>query len=88
MIKIACLIIDDEPLALDLLERYVFKTPYLELKARCSSAIEALDIVNSLSIDLIFVDIQMPELTGLEFSRILNKDTKLIFSISGQTLEI
>jgi DNA-binding LytR/AlgR family response regulator len=80
MIKIACLIIDDEPLALDLLERYVVKTPYLELKARCSSAIEALDIINSIPIDLIFVDIQMPELTGLEFSRTLNKDTKLIFT--------
>jgi DNA-binding LytR/AlgR family response regulator len=80
MIKITCLIIDDEPLALDLLERYVNKTPYLDLKARCSSAIEALDIINSMLIDLIFVDIQMPELTGLEFSRTLNKDTKLIFT--------
>lgn len=80
MAKISCLIVDDEPLALDLLERYVLKTPFLEYKHRCSSAIEALEILNKQPIDLIFLDIQMPELTGIEFSRVIGKDTKIIFT--------
>lgn len=80
MTKISCLIVDDEPLALDLLERYVQKTPFLDFHGKCASAIEALEVVNSRSIDLIFLDIQMPELTGMEFSRVIKKDTRIIFT--------
>lgn len=71
--KISCIIIDDEPLALELLERYVLKTPFLELKHSCKSAIEAMDIINNEQIDLLFLDIQMPDLTGIEFSKIVGK---------------
>jgi DNA-binding LytR/AlgR family response regulator len=78
--KINCLIVDDEPLALDLLERYILRISFLDLKGRCYSAFEALDILGSVNIDLIFLDIQMPELTGLEFSRILGEDVKIIFT--------
>ena len=68
--KISCLIVDDEPLALDLLERYIQRISFFELKGRCFSAFEALEILGNVKIDLIFLDIQMPELTGLEFSGI------------------
>jgi len=78
---IKCLLIDDEPLALDVLEGYVKSTPFLKLIARCTSAIEAMDIINEEDIDLIFTDIQMPNLSGMEFSKmILNKGSKIIFT--------
>jgi two-component system, LytTR family, response regulator LytT len=80
MKKISCLLVDDEPLALGLLERYVLKTPFLDFKFKCNNAIEALEIINNNPIDLIFLDIQMPELTGLELSRVIEKDTRIIFT--------
>lgn len=78
--KISCLIVDDEPLAIQLLTRYVAQTPFLQCEAKCSSAIEAKEILNTAKIDLIFMDIQMPELNGIEFSRTLSKDIKIIFT--------
>ncbi len=80
MTKITCLLVDDEPLALGLLERYTQKTHFLDYKFKCNSAIEALEILNNNSIDLIFLDIQMPELTGIELSRVIGKDTRIIFT--------
>lgn len=78
--KITCLIVDDEPLALELIERYVKDTPFLDCKAKCSSAIEAIGEMNKNKIDLLFLDIQMPELTGLEFSKTISKETRIIFT--------
>lgn len=78
--KISCLIVDDEPLAIHLLNRYVAQTPFLQCEAKCSSAIEAMEILNNTKIDLIFMDIQMPELNGIEFSRTLSKEIKIIFT--------
>lgn len=78
--KISCLIVDDEPLAVHLLNRYVSQTPFLQCEGRCNSAIEAMSILSSTKIDLIFMDIQMPELNGIEFSRTLNKDIRIIFT--------
>jgi DNA-binding LytR/AlgR family response regulator len=80
MPKISCLIVDDEPLALDILEKYIHSLPFLKLKGRCRSAFEAMDIIEFTSIDLLFLDIQMPELTGLELSRILGDDVKIVFT--------
>lgn len=78
---IKCLLIDDEPLALDLLEGYIRSTPFLTLVAKCNSAIAALEIIQEEDIDLIFTDIQMPNLSGMEFSKmILNKGSKIIFT--------
>jgi len=79
-VKISCIIIDDEPMALNLVESYVLKTPYLELKKKFSSAIEAMEFLNSESVDLLFLDIQMPDLTGLEFSKMVPKKTRVIFT--------
>ncbi len=80
MRKIECIIVDDEPLALDLLEKYITKTPFLHLLWRCSNAKEALDISKNTQVDLLFLDIQMPEINGLELSRMINPETKVIFT--------
>ena len=74
------LIVDDEPLALDLMESYVKRTPFLKLVARCSNALEVLQVLREEAVDLIFLDIQMPELNGLELSRVLDKQIKVIFT--------
>ena len=81
MKKITCLIADDEPMALNLIESYVLKTHFLELKAKCNSAIEAMQILEEdKDIDLFFLDIQMPDLTGLEFSKLLPQNSRVIFT--------
>ncbi|MDH6535446.1 DNA-binding response regulator [Parabacteroides sp. 52] len=77
---LTCTIIDDEPLAVSLLESYVNKTPFLALKGKFNSALDALAVLTDEPVDLLFLDIQMPELTGLEFSRILQTDTRIIFT--------
>lgn len=77
---LSCCIIDDEPLAVSLLESYANKTPFLDLKGTYSSALHALPTLLSEPVDLLFLDIQMPELNGLEFSRIIGKDIRIIFT--------
>jgi len=79
-VKITCVIVDDEPMALNLVESYVNKTPFLELKKKCSSAIEAMEFVKENPVDLLFLDIQMPDLTGIEFSKMLPKESRVIFT--------
>lgn len=78
--KITCLIVDDEPLALELLESYVSKTPFLELKGKYNSPIEALEHLHTEKVDLLFLDIQMPDLSGVELSRTVDKNTKIVFT--------
>ena len=68
---IKCLAIDDEPLALKQLETYISKVPFLELAGSCQSAIEAHAIMRSETINAIFIDINMPDLNGLDFVRSL-----------------
>lgn len=77
---ITCSIIDDEPLAASLLESYVKKTPYLMLKGTYNSAITAMRDLRDNPVQLLFLDIQMPELSGVEFAKILPKDTRIIFT--------
>ena len=77
---INCAIIDDEPLAAGLLESYVAKTPYLNLTGTYNSAITAMRDLRDNPVPLLFLDIQMPELSGVEFAKILPKDTKIIFA--------
>ena len=75
--KLTCAIIDDEPLAVELLESYVRKTPFLELKGAYNGGITALEALKTEPVDLLFCDIQMPELSGMELSssRRLSTDT-------------
>lgn len=78
--KIKCLLVDDEPLALDVLESYIRRIDGLELVARCENALQAFDILLTQSIDLIFLDIQMPRLDGIEFLKTLHNPPKVIFT--------
>lgn len=75
-----CAIVDDEPLALDLLESYVRKTPFLTLTGKYSSAVAAMNELADHPVDLLFLDIQMPELSGLEYSRMVPPDTRIVFT--------
>ncbi len=74
-----CLIVDDEPLALDILKEYINKTPSLELIGKCNNALEASEFLKNNKIDLMFLDIQMPEITGIEFMRSLSNPPLVIF---------
>jgi two-component system LytT family response regulator len=77
---IKCIAIDDEPLALKQITNYVNKTPFLELQESFESPIEALSYLQENTIDLIFVDINMPDLNGMDFVKSLSKPPKIIFT--------
>ena len=77
---ISCAIIDDEPLAAGLLENYAKKTPFLELIGTYNSAIMAMKDLRDNPAQLLLLDIQMPELSGIEFAKILPKETRIIFT--------
>lgn len=74
------LIVDDEPLAQDVLETHISKLPELNIVQKCSNALEANDALRNHDIDLIFLDIQMPQLTGIEFLRTLSNPPLVIFT--------
>ncbi len=85
---ITCAIIDDEPLAAGLLKSYAEKTPFLELTGTFGSAIEAMRQLREHPVQLLFLDIQMPELSGIEFAKILPSETKIIFTTAFQQYAI
>ncbi len=77
-----CIAIDDEPPALDLLCRFIGQTPFLKLSGSFSNAIESLRFINENQVDLLFLDIQMPDLSGVELARILSgRNTGIVPSI-------
>lgn len=75
-----CIIVDDEPPATRILENYIGKVNFLEKVGVFNDALKALEFLNTQSVDVIFLDIQMPQLTGLQISRIISKDIKVIFT--------
>lgn len=85
---INCAIIDDEPLAAGLLKSYAEKTPFLHLIGTYGSAIEAMKELRENPAQLLFLDIQMPELSGIEFAKILSPETKVIFTTAFQQYAI
>ncbi len=78
--SIKCVIVDDEPLALSVLERYISQTPFLELVEKFTNPVKAYKYLNDNEIDLLFVDIQMPDLTGFELVNNLKKKPVFIFT--------
>jgi two-component system LytT family response regulator len=92
---IRCLIVDDEPLALHVLEDYMSKIPFLQLIKATTNPIEALTLVQEGNVDLVFLDVQMPELTGIQFLRIANGKAKVIlttaypqYALEGYDLDV
>ncbi len=77
---IKCAIVDDEPLAVELLASYVKKIPFLELCGKYNNATDALHGIGEHPVDLLFLDIQMPELNGLELSRLVPETTRIVFT--------
>lgn len=75
-----CIIVDDEPPATRILENYIGKVNFLEKVGVFNDSLKALEFLNSQSVDVIFLDIQMPQLTGLQLSRIISKNIKVIFT--------
>ncbi|WP_159800510.1 LytTR family DNA-binding domain-containing protein [Flavobacterium sp. MK4S-17] len=78
--KLTCIIVDDEPPAIRLLEKHVEKVSYLDKKASFNDSLKALEYLNTNPVDVVFLDIQMPQLTGLQLSKILSDKIKIIFT--------
>jgi two-component system, LytTR family, response regulator len=92
---IRCLVVDDEPLALHIIEDYISKVPFLTLVKSTTNPIEALTMVQEGSADLVFLDVQMPELTGIQFLKIANGKAKMIlttaypqYALEGYELDV
>jgi two-component system LytT family response regulator len=76
---IRCIAIDDEPLALRQIADYIKKTPFLELAGQCESALQAIELLENTPVDLMFVDINMPDLSGMDFVKTLENPPKIVF---------
>ncbi len=78
--KTKCLIVDDEPLAIKVIESHIGKMPDLEVTATCRNAVEAFDVLMKKPVDLMFLDVEMPEITGLEFLKSLRNRPAVIIT--------
>ncbi len=78
--KTKCLIVDDEPLAIEVIENHISQLENLEVVATCRNAVRAFEILKSEKIDLLFLDIQMPKLTGIDFLKTIKNPPKVIFT--------
>ncbi len=93
--NIRCLIVDDEPLAQRVIEKYAEDIPFLDIVQKCSSAVEAIDVLHNLDVELIFLDINMPRLSGMDFLKTLKNPPLVIittayaeFAIQGYELDV
>jgi two-component system LytT family response regulator len=92
---IRCIIIDDEPLAREIIRRYIDDVPMLQLSGECSNAVQAMSFLQQQPVDLIFLDIRMPQLNGTDFLRILKNPPKTIlttafsdYALEGYELDV
>jgi len=95
MNKIRCMIVDDEPLAIEIMESYISRIEHLELVKKCSNAIDAFSELQKSPIDVIFLDIQMPKLSGIDFLKTIKNPPKIVFTtayreyaLEGYELEV
>ncbi|MCC6460043.1 MAG: response regulator transcription factor [Saprospiraceae bacterium] len=95
MTPLRCIIVEDEPLAAEILAEYIEMTPFLSLTHTCADAIKALDVVHNHPVDVIFLDINLPKLTGLEFIKTLRRQPRVIvtsayheFAVEGFDLQV
>ncbi|WP_396600802.1 LytR/AlgR family response regulator transcription factor [Algibacter sp. R77976] len=77
---ILCIIVDDESIAREVIATHLSKIPHIKIIASCSNAIEAFSVLRTHKIDLVFLDINMPEISGISFAKSINKDVKVIFT--------
>ena len=90
MNKLRCIVVDDEPLAMDIIESHINKNPNVELIGKCSSALEAAQMLKHETPDILLLDIQMPGMNGFEVAKFLKSNTKtknipVVFSIQPQS---
>jgi two-component system, LytTR family, response regulator len=78
--QIQCIIVDDEPVAREILENHLSKIEKVKIIGSCKNALEAFHIISTQNVDLIFLDINMPEISGLSFAKSINKNSKVIFT--------
>ena len=78
--SISCIIVDDESIARDIIAKHLSEISNITIVASCSNAIEAFNCLNNNKIDLVFLDINMPEISGISFAKSINKDIKVIFT--------
>ncbi len=78
--KVKCLLVDDEPLAIKLIENHISKINSLEVVATCNNALKAYEVLNTQEIDLLFLDIKMPNITGIDFLKTIKNPPKTIFT--------
>ena len=95
MSNLTCLIVEDEPLARNLMTQYVAKVPALELVKACSNPLEAIEILRGTHIDILFLDVQMPEITGITLLKVLQKKPYIIlttayseYALEGYELDV
>jgi len=93
--KTRCVIVDDEPLAVQLIESHISKLDNLEIVAKCSNAMEAFNVIREKRVELLFLDIQMPQLTGIDFLRTMKNPPKVIittayrqYALEGYELDV
>jgi len=86
--KTRCLIIDDEPLARDLMRNHISKLDNFEIVGECSDAMKAMQKLRDTKVDLMFMDIQMPQITGFEFLKILKNSPKVIITTAYRVYAI
>ncbi len=80
MRNISCVVVDDEPLAIRLLETFIKKTPGLDLTASFTDSIEAISFLKANHVDLVFLDIQMPDINGMELAHNVSSPTRIVFT--------
>lgn len=86
--NISCLLVDDEPMAIDILKNHLSKIEKATIVGTCSNATEAFNLINKQQIDLIFLDINMPGISGISFAKSINKSIKIIFTTAYREFAI